>query len=116
VTNQQFEDNHVASGAKVAAANIVLGLPRVGPPRWIAQPGRQAENVQPKPRRRPPQRGWKQARGSLKPDSNDLMHAGSARAGCGKVDTGFPHNSRSKYLESITFYDFGLIQSKIIVI
>jgi hypothetical protein len=41
---------------------------------------------------------------------------GAPRAGCGKLDTGFPHGSRSKHLESITFYDFGLIQSKIIVI
>jgi hypothetical protein len=32
------------------------------------------------------------------------------------VDAGFPHESRSKCVESITFYDFGLIQSKIIVI
>jgi len=32
------------------------------------------------------------------------------------VDTGFSQESRSKALESITFYDFGLIQSKIIVI
>jgi len=33
-----------------------------------------------------------------------------------KVDTGFSHQSRPKLLESITFYDFGLIQSEIIVI
>jgi hypothetical protein len=38
------------------------------------------------------------------------------RAGCEKVGAGFSLQSRSKILESITFYDFGLIQSKIIVI
>jgi hypothetical protein len=37
-------------------------------------------------------------------------------AGCEKVGTGFSRQSRSKILESITFYDFELIQSKIIVI
>jgi len=30
--------------------------------------------------------------------------------------TGFSHESRSKHLESITFYEFGLFQSKLIVI
>jgi hypothetical protein len=39
-----------------------------------------------------------------------------ARTGCEKAGTGFSRQSRSKILESITFYDFGLIQSKIIVI
>jgi hypothetical protein len=33
-----------------------------------------------------------------------------------KMGTGFSLRSRSKILESITFYDFGLIQSNIIVI
>jgi hypothetical protein len=42
--------------------------------------------------------------------------AGASRAGCEKVDTGFSPKSRSNSLESSTFYDFGLIQSKIIVI
>jgi len=32
------------------------------------------------------------------------------------VRSGFPPATRSNVLESITFYDFGLIQSKIIVI
>jgi len=34
----------------------------------------------------------------------------------GKMGAGFSRQSRSKRLESVTFYDFGLIQSKIIVI
>jgi hypothetical protein len=33
-----------------------------------------------------------------------------------KSVSGFSRKSRSKYLESITFMDFGLIQSKVIVI
>jgi hypothetical protein len=33
-----------------------------------------------------------------------------------KRESGFPPATLSKPLESITFYDFGLIQSKIIVI
>jgi hypothetical protein len=36
-------------------------------------------------------------------------------AGCEKVGTGFSRRSRSKILELIT-YDFGLMQSKIIMI
>jgi hypothetical protein len=39
-----------------------------------------------------------------------------ARAGCEKAGAGFSLKSRTKYLESIRFYDFGSIQSKIIVI
>ena len=38
------------------------------------------------------------------------------RTGCEKVDTGFSLKSRSELLESITCHDFGLIQSKVIVI
>jgi hypothetical protein len=38
------------------------------------------------------------------------------RAGCEKAGTGFSRKSGSKIWESITFYDFGLVQSKIIVI
>ena len=37
-------------------------------------------------------------------------------AGGAKVGTGFAPTSRSKRLEPITVYDFGFIQSKIIVI
>jgi len=32
------------------------------------------------------------------------------------VDTGFSRQTRSKHLESITFFEFGLIQSKLDVI
>jgi hypothetical protein len=40
----------------------------------------------------------------------------TARPGCEKAGAGFSRNSRSKISESITFYDFGWFQSKIIVI
>jgi len=39
-----------------------------------------------------------------------------SRAGCEMVGTGFSQKSRSKLLESITFYDFGATRPKIIVI
>jgi hypothetical protein len=38
------------------------------------------------------------------------------RVGCENADSGFLRKSRSNHIESITIYDFGLIQSKIIVI
>ena len=45
--------------------------------------------------------------------ADKTSHLLEVRAGCEKVGTGFSLKSRSKFLESITFHDFGSTRPKI---